>query len=89
MGQARGDRDLHRAGHRERLMTVNADRLAGRQVERGDAEVTRAFPRADREPLFKLLKLNGLRSKRRLRSEKGREQYSKAQYPHHRSIQLT
>ena len=32
-----GDRDLDRAGHRERLVAANADQFASLQVERGDA----------------------------------------------------
>ena len=37
----RGNRDLHRARHRERRVALDADGFAGVEVERGDADVGR------------------------------------------------
>ena len=50
----RGDRHLDRAGHRERRIALDADRLAGVEVERGDADIARLAGHHRRQLLLKI-----------------------------------
>jgi hypothetical protein len=61
--------DLHRACHRKSLMAVEADLLAGRKVQRGDAIFAGIFRRHGREPLLERLEPRGHLRQGRLRHE--------------------
>ena len=66
-----GDRDLQRAGHRKGRVAMDADGLAGGEVERGDADVARL--RADKRPEL-LLQAREFRRRRRVYGLNGKGQ---------------
>jgi hypothetical protein len=76
-----GDRDLHRAGHREGHVAVDANDVAGRQVERRQAVVAGIRRRGGDEALLELLQVQ-TRGGGRHSDEQSREPRNKPEYAH-------
>ena len=87
----RRDRDLDRARHRERRIALDADGLAGVEVERGDADVGATCRRPSLQLLLEAQQARrrgrsrGLRDQRQERQEKSNNSHM----PHPRAAALT